>query len=108
MGHVPVVQVKEVGRVMVRFKDRKVFLVEMAILVLSTMQSEQKRIIRIIRVQKEHRTEIEGVIARNSCEERIEKVVFLFVELRIMNAKHLVEFCARPIQLCQIAVIDND
>jgi len=79
MSHVPVVQVEEVGRVMVRFKDRKVFLVEMVILVLSTMQGEQKRIIRIIRVQKVHRTEIEDVIAGNGCEERIEKVVFLFV-----------------------------
>jgi hypothetical protein len=108
MGHVPMVQVEEVGRVMIRFKDRKVFLVEVAILVLSTMKGEQKRIIRIIRVQKVHRTEIEDVIAWNGCEERVEKVVFLFVELRVMNAEYLVELCARPFQLCRIAVIDND
>src|ERR1700730_9486560 len=97
MGHVSVVQVEEVGRVMVRFKDRKVFLVEMAILVLSTMQGEQERIIRIIRVQKVHRAEIEDVIAGNGCKERIEKVVFLFVELRVMDAEHLVELGACPI-----------
>ena len=79
MGHVPVVEVEEIGRVMVRFKDRKVFLVEMSILVLSTMQGEQERIIRLIRVQKVHRAEIEDVVAGNGSEERIQKVVFLFV-----------------------------
>src|SRR5580692_5996131 len=108
MGHVSVVQVEEVGRVMIRFKDRKVFLVEMAILVVSTMQGEEKRIIRIVRVQKVHRTEIEDVIAGNGCEERIEKVVFLLVELRVVNTEYLVELCTCPFQLCQIAVVDND
>ena len=52
---------------------------EMVVLVLATVQGEQKRIIRIIRVQKVYRPEIEDVVAGNGSEERIQKVVFLFV-----------------------------
>src|SRR5882672_8755621 len=93
---------------MIRFKDRKVFLVEMVVLVLAIVQSEQKRIIRIIRVEDIHITEVEDVVAWNGSEERIQKVVFLFIQLCVVNAEHLIELGACPFHFCQFEVVNND
>jgi len=48
---------------MVGFENREIFLTEMMVLVLATVQGEQKRIIRIIRVEEKHITEVEDVVA---------------------------------------------
>src|SRR5882762_9175967 len=93
---------------MVGFENREIFLTEMTVLVFATVQGEQKRIIRIIRVEEKHITEVEDVIAGNSSEERIQKVVFLFVQLRVVNAEHLVELSACPFHFRQVEVVYND
>jgi hypothetical protein len=54
---------------MVGFEYREIFLTEMVVLVFATVQGEQKRIIRIIRVEQIHITEVEDVVAGNGGKE---------------------------------------
>ncbi len=53
VGHIPVMEVQEVGRVVVRFENRQIFLPKMPVARLATVEGEQEREIGVIRVQLE-------------------------------------------------------
>src|SRR5712664_326269 len=101
-------EVQEVRGVVVRFENRQVLLTEMRVLTLATVQSEEKGIICIVGIENIQGSEVKGVIAGNCREKCIEKVVFLFVELGIVNAEDLIELGACSVHLCQVEVIDDD
>jgi hypothetical protein len=108
MGDVAVMQVQEVRGVVVRFKNREIFLTEMPVLKLATVESEEKGIIRVIGIEKIQRTKVKSVIAGNCREKCVQEIVFLFVELGIVNTEDLIELGACPVHLRRIQIIDND
>jgi hypothetical protein len=108
MGDVAVMQVQEVRRVVVRFKNREIFLTEMPVLKLATVESEEKGIIRIIGIEKIQGAEVKSVIAGNRREKCIKQIGFLFVELGIVNTEDLIELGACPVHLRRVQVIDDD
>jgi len=108
MGNVTVMEVQEVRGVVIRFENRQVLLAEMQVPTLATVESEEKRIIRVIGIEKIQRPEVKRVVAGNCLEKRVEKVVFLFVELGIVNTKNLIELGACTVHLRRVQVIDDD
>jgi len=50
---------------MVRFENRQILLPEKPVLRLATVESEKKRIIRVIGIEKILRPEVKGVVAGN-------------------------------------------
>jgi hypothetical protein len=98
MGDVAVMQVQKVRRVVVRFKNREIFLTEMPVLKLATVESEEKGIIRIIGIEKIQGAEVKSVIAGNCREKCIKEIGFLFVELGVVNTEDLMELgaCGPP------------
>ena len=72
------------------------------------MKGEEKREIRIVGVEQIQGTQVEDVVAGNGREERVQKVVFFFVELGVVDAEHLVEFGARAVHLGQVEVVNHD
>jgi len=101
-------EVQKVRRVVVRFENRQILLTEMPVLRLATVESEEKGIIRVIGIEEIQRPEIKRVIAGNCREKCIEKVVFLFVDLRIVNTEDLIELGARAVHLRWVQVINDD
>src|SRR5258708_29360803 len=75
---------------------------------LATVKGKEKRVIGVIGIEKIEGAKVKVVIAWNSGKERVEKVVFLFVELGVENTEDLVELSASAVHLRQIGVIDND
>jgi len=75
---------------------------------LATVKGKEKRVIGVIGIEKIEGAKVKVVIAWNSGKERVEKVVFLFVELGVVNTEDLVELSASAVHLRQIGVIDND
>ena len=108
VGHIAVMKIQEVRRVMVGFENGEIFLPEMRVARLAAVQGKEKREIGIVGVEQIQGTQIEGVVARNRGEKRIQKVVFFFIELRIMDAEHLVKIRARAVHFGQVQVIDDD
>ncbi len=108
MGDVAVMQVQEVRRVVVRFKNREIFLTKMPVLKLATVESEEKGIIRIIGIEKIQGAEVKSVIAGNCREKCIKEIGFLFVELGIVNTEDLIELGACPVHFRRIQIIDNN
>ena len=108
MGHIAVMEIQEVRGVVVGLKDREILLPEMAVARLATVKGEEKREIRIVGVEQIQGTQVEDVVAGNRREKGVQKVVFFFVELGIVDAEHFVEVGARPIHLGQVEVVNND
>jgi hypothetical protein len=103
-----VMQVQKVRRVVVGFKHREIFLPEMLIARLATVQRKEKGKIRVVGIEQIQVTEVEDVVAGDRSEKRIEKVVFFFIQLRVMDAEHFVEFGAGAFDLGRVEVIDDD
>ena len=92
----------------IRFENGEILLTEMRVPRLATVKGKEKRVIGVVGVQKIEGAKVKVVIAWNSGKERVEKVVFLFVELGVENTEDLVELGASAVHLRQIGVIDND
>src|SRR5260370_41693940 len=93
---------------MVRFENCQILLTKMAIVTLATVKGEEKRIIRIIGIEKIQRPEVKRVVAGNCREKCVEKVVFLLVELGIVNAEDLIKLSACAVHLRWVQVVDDD
>ena len=93
---------------MISLKNREIFLPEMPIARVATVECEEERKIRVVGVEQVQVTQVEDVIARNRREECVQHVVLLLVELRIVNAEDFVEFGARPVHFGKVEVIDDD
>jgi hypothetical protein len=101
-------EVQEVRCVVVRFKNCQIFLTEMPVPRLATVESEEKGIIRVIGIEEIQRTKVKSAIAGNRREKCVQEIVFLFVELGIVNTEDLIELGACPVHLRRVQVIDDD
>src|SRR5260370_163709 len=105
--HIAVMQIQEVRCVVVGLKNRQIFLAKMRVLTLATVEREEKREVGIVRVKKVEGTQIKKMIAGDGRQKRIQQVVLLFVELRIMDAEDFVEFRAGPVYLREVQVVNH-
>src|SRR5947199_944555 len=101
-------EVEKVRRVVVCFEDRQIFLMEMPVVRLATVESEEKGIIRVIGIEKIQGTQVKSVISGNCREKCVQEIVFLFVELGIVNTENLIELGACPVHLRRVQIIDDD
>src|SRR6185437_1908240 len=97
VGHIVVMEVQKVWGVMVGLQNLEVFLPELLVTRLATMEGEQKRKIGVIGVQQIQVAKVGSIVARNRCEEGMQEVVFLFVKLRVVDAEHFVEVGTGPV-----------
>src|SRR6266478_3481356 len=97
VGHVVMMEVEKVRRVVVCFEDRQIFLTEMPVVRLATVESEEKGIIRVIGIEKIQGTQVKSVISGNCREKCVQEIVFLFVKLGVVNTEDLIEFGACPV-----------
>src|SRR5437588_11399113 len=104
---VAVMEVQKVRRVVVRFQDRERLLLEMAVLRLAAVEGKEKGIVRVVRAQEIEGAEIPGVIAGNGRKKCVQKVVFLFIELRVVDAKDLVELRRRAIHFPDVEIVND-
>ena len=88
-----------VRRAMIGFKDGQILLFQMTVGFVAGMQGEQERVIGIVGVEDQHGAEVEGVIAGNGREIRVEQVVSLFVKLGIVDTEGLVKISAGALDL---------
>jgi hypothetical protein len=75
---------------------------------LATVKGEEKREIRIVGVQQIQGTQVEDVVAGNRREKGIQKIVFFFIELGVVDAENFVEVGTRPIHLGQVEVVNHN
>src|SRR5208283_1404327 len=106
--YVAVMEIQKVWCVVVGLKDRKILLSEMEVARLATVKGEEKREIRIIRVEQVQGTQVEDVVGGNCREKGIQEVVFFFVKLGIVDAENLIEVGACPVHLGQVQVVNHD
>ena len=72
------------------------------------MEGEEKGKVGVVGVEQIQGPEVESVVAGNCREECVQKVVFFFVELGVVNTEDFVELGARPVHLGQVQVVDDD
>src|SRR6266436_3154535 len=70
--HVAVMEIQEVGRMVVGLQDGQILLPEMTVARLATVKGEEKREIRIVRIEQIQGTQVVGVVAGNRREKRIQ------------------------------------
>src|SRR5882724_2763085 len=107
MSDIAIMEVKKIRRVVIGFEHRQIFLAEMLIARLATVQRKEKRKIRVVGIEQIQVTEVEDVVAGDCREKCVQKIVFFLVELRVMDAEHFVEFRARAVDLGRVEVIDD-
>src|SRR5260370_24456512 len=100
-------QIEEGRCVGVGLKNREIFLAKMRVPTVATVEREEKREVGIVRIEKVERPQIKKMIHGEGRQKRIQQVVLLFVELRIMDAEDLVEFRAGPVHLREVQVVDH-
>ena len=71
MGHIAVVEIQVVGRVVICLQDGEIFLSEMEVARLATVKGEEEREIRVIGVEQIQGTQVEDVVARNRREKSV-------------------------------------
>src|SRR5579859_6041269 len=108
VGHVVMMEIEKVRRVVVRFEDRQIFLTEMPVLRLATVEGEEKRIIGVVGIEKIKRPEVKQVVAWDGGEKSVQEIVFLFVKLGVVNTEDLVELGARAVHFRRVQVINHD
>src|SRR5437667_9832734 len=99
-------EVQEVRRIVVGFENCEIFLPQVPILRLATVEGEKKREVGIVGVEEIHRTEVESGAAGDRRQECVKEIVFLFVELRVMNTEDLVEVGTSGVHFRGAEVID--
>ena len=107
MGRVTVVQVQKVRCAVIGFEDPEVFLPQVPVSRFPAAQREKKRKVRIVGVQQIERTQVEGVVAGNRGEKGVQQVVFLFIQLRVMDAEDFVEVRACAFHPGEVPVVDH-
>ena len=108
VGHIAVVEIQVVRRVVIGLQDREIFLAQMGVAGLATVKGEEKREIRVVGVEQIQGTQVEDVVAGNRREKGVQQVVFFLIELGIMDAEDFVEVGARTVHLGHIQVINHD
>src|SRR5580658_2393101 len=75
---------------------------------LATVKGEEKREIRVVRVEQIQGTQVEDVVAGNRREKGVQEIIFFLVELGIVDAENFVEVGARPVHFGQVEVVNNN
>jgi hypothetical protein len=63
VGHIAVVEIQVVGRVVICLQDGEIFLPKMEVARLATVKGEEKREIRVVGVEQIQGTQVEDVVA---------------------------------------------
>src|ERR1700680_3455253 len=92
----------------VGLKNREILLPEMEVARLATVKGEEKREIRIVGVEQIQGAQVENVVAGNRREKGVQKVVFFFIELRIVDAENFIEVGAGPVYFGHVQVVNHD
>lgn len=92
----------------IRLKNREIFLPEVPVARLATVEGKEERKVGVVRVEQVEVAKVEDVIAGNRREECVQQVIFLFVKLRIVNAEDLVKLRTRPVHFGGVEVVDDD
>jgi hypothetical protein len=71
MSHVSVMQVQKIGRVVVGFEDRQIFLAEVRVPRLATVKGEKEGIVGVICVKEVEITQVEDMVSGNCGKECI-------------------------------------
>ena len=103
-----VVQVQKVRRGIIGFKDRQVFRAEMLIPLLSRQNCEEKREIRVVRVQQQQAAQIHHVVAGHRSKVGVELVVGLNEQAPISIRKHARKLAHQPIDFVPVTAIENN
>src|SRR5262245_10103972 len=93
---------------MVGFEHGEVFLPQVGVPRLTGVQREEKRQVRVVGIQQIEVAKIECVVSGNGRQKRVQQVVALFIELRVMDTENLIELGCGPVDTGQIAVVNND
>src|SRR5487761_143574 len=101
-------EVQEIWRVVVRFEDRQIFLPQMQVFRLATVEGEEKRVVGVVGVEQIHGTEIESGASWYGRQKRVKQGVFFFIKLRVVNAEDFVELSASGVHFGRIEVINDD
>ncbi len=72
------------------------------------MQGEEERQIGVVRIEQVEVPEIEGVVAGDRSQERVQQVVAFIEELGIVNAEDFVKVGRRAFDGGKVAVVDDD
>src|ERR1700686_3034193 len=107
MGSVLAMKIEVVRGAVVALKDRQILPLQVCVGRLSGMECEKKRIVRVIRIEDEHGTQIENIVAGDRREISAEKVIFLFVKLRVVNVEGFIEFSAGALDFRQVLVVNH-
>ncbi len=95
MSRVVAMEIQVVRRAVIGFEHRQVFLLQVAVHLVPGVQGKKQRVVGIVRIEDEHGTEIEGMVAGHGGQIRVEQVVFLVVELGIVDIEGFVKIGAR-------------
>src|SRR5229473_5505527 len=108
MRRILAMQVQVIRRAVIGFEHRQILLVQMTVDLVSRVQGKEQGVVGVVRVEDEHGAEIEGVVAGNGGQIRVEQVVFFFVELGVVNVEGFVKIGARRFYFRQVLVVDHD
>ena len=97
-----------VGRALRRIEDRERFPMQVAIGRLPRVLREEQRQVRVVRVQQVHRPDVIGLIARQHGQPRVQQVVALVGDLRIMGGEGLETRAHTPLQRRRVVVPQHD
>ena len=103
-----VVQVQKVRGGIVGFKNRQIFRAEMLIPLLPRQNCEEKREIRVVRVQQQQAAQIHHVVAGHRGKVGVELVVGLNEQAPIGIRKHAGKLAHQPIDFVPVTAIEND
>ena len=98
MGHLAVVQVQEVRRVVVGLENRQILGVEVLIPSLAGQDGEEERQVGVVAVEQVQLAEVLRVVARHRSEERIELVVGLGEQCAVRVGEDTCELADLPIE----------
>ena len=108
MGGIAVMQIQKVRRAVTGFEHGEIFLAEMRVSRFPGMQGKEKRKVGVVRVEEIEIAKVEGVVAGNGGEKRIQQVVAFVVELGVVNAEDFVELRGGAFHRGKIEVVQDD
>ena len=108
VGDVLVMEVQEIRRPVVGFKDGEILRAKMRVLAFSRVQPKEKREIRVVGVQEPQFSKIVRAVSGMDRQPCIELVVTLLHELGVMRGEHFETLRHGPPERQKVFVIEND
>src|SRR5712691_13433907 len=101
-------KIEEVWRRVARFENGQVLLPQMTVFDLAGVLREEKRQVRVVRVQQPHVPEVVGVIAGHCGKEGVQQVVAFLDQHGVVRAEHSEALGGAAPELGAVEVIKND